>query len=391
MANYKSIDEIFAGVENSTQLVNVTKYDDNSYAISSVPDFVKYKGEAVTTMYANGNSYLGFGTDAEHFKYNRRDAAMYNLWKEEGTYIDTYRFFRVRWGGMGNYNSYGGPYAQTFDIVIFDTGDVMFYAVDIPTSYYNGTFSFADVAYNAPTTESRYVTFYAQADGTYRTEYAPIELSSTAMTKYLVRDGNTLYTVENGTLAVVDGELNADLFVARGVDTIPDGALLLPLPSPEVLCWTNADTLPHLTATVHGTPTGKHEVVSDDIHIGDLSIAGVASILAIASEGAELFLSFDGDAWSVYDTSSGTWVASDVGMGAAELVAVPADSWRYVAVITNVMRLKAVIEGTETVTQVKFNFDNDSQKAITWGYVQYAYTWGDVADNSWQNIKGGSE
>lgn len=391
MANYKSIDEIVAGVANATQLVNNTKYDDNSYSISAVPGFVRYKGNELYYMYANGNSYIGFGINEEHFKYNRRDAAMYNLWKEEGTYLDKYRFFRIRWNGMCKYDAAGEPYRQTFDLLIFDTGDVMFYAVDIPTQYYDGTFAFADVEYNAPTTYARYTTFYAQADGTYRIEYAPIEFAQPYVTKYLVRDGSTLYTVEDGALAVVDGELTADLFVARGIDNIPDGALLLPLLSPEVLCWTNADTLPHLTATVSGMPTGKREVVSDDIHIGDLSVAGVASIIAIASDGSELYLSFDGGAWSVYDTSSGAWVESSVGMSAQELVAVPADSWRYVAVSTNVMRLKVVIEGTETVTQVKFNFDNDSEKAITWGYVQYAYTWGDAKDSSWQKIKGGSE
>lgn len=389
MANYKSVDEIVASVANATQLVNNTKYDENSYTISGFPDFVKYKGVSVSTIYANGNSWIGFDAENEHFKFNRRDAAMYNLWTEEGTILDTYRFFRVRWGGVCKYDAYGSPYFQTFDLIIFDTGDVMFYAVSIPTSYYDGVNSFADVDYNAPTIDSRYVTFYAQADGTYRTVYEPIKL--VAEVKYLVRDGSTLYTVTDGTLAVVEGDLTADLFVARGIDNIPDGALLLPLPAPEVLCWTNADTLPHLTATVSGTPTGKREVVSDDIHIGDLSVAGVASILAIASDGSELYLSFDGGAWSVYDTSSRTWVSSDTGMSAEELVAVPADSWRYVAVSANVMRLKAVIEGTETVTQVKFNFDNDSDKAITWGYVQYAYTWGDAKSSSWQNIKGGSE
>ena len=192
MANYETIEELVAGVVNATKLVDNTKYDENSYTISGLPEFVKYKGVSVSTIYANGNSWIGFDAESEHFKFNRRDAAMYNLWTEEGTLLDTYSFFRVRWGGVCKYNSYGDPYFQTFDLIIFDTGDVMFYAVDIPTSYYDGTFAFADVEYNAPTTDSRYVTFYAQADGTYRTEYAPINFSSTYVTKYLVRNNGTL-------------------------------------------------------------------------------------------------------------------------------------------------------------------------------------------------------
>lgn len=354
--NYNSIDEIVAGVANATQLVNNTKYDENSYTISGIPDFVKYKGALVSTIYANGNSWIGFDAESEHFKFNMRDAAMYNLWTEEGTLLDTYRFFRVRWGGVCKYDAYGDPYFQTFDLLIFDTGDVMFYAVDIPTQYYDGVNSFADVEYTAPTADSRYVTFYAQAGGTYRTVYAPIKFVSEV--KYLVRDGRTIYTVTDGTLSVVEGDLTADLFISSGVDTIPDGALLLPLYAPEVLCWTDGEELPRITATVQGVPTGTHEIISDNINIGDSSIHGVSSIVAVASSGAKFFLSFDGGSWVVYDTSSGTWIASIVGMSATEFASVPTDVWQNVASSVANMRLKAVIEGTETVTQVKFTFDN---------------------------------
>ena len=357
-ANYNSVAEIVAGVENATQLVSNTKYDDNSYSISAVPDFVRYKGNELYYMYANGNSYIGFGTNEEHFKYNRRDAAMYNLWKEEGTYLDKYRFFRIRWNGMCKYNAAGDPYRQTFDLLIFDTGDVMFYAVDIPTQYYDGTFAFADVEYNAPTTDARYTTFYAQADGTYRTVYAPIEFAQPYATKYFVRDGSTLYTVTDGTLSVVEGDLTADLFVASGVDVIPDGTLLLPLDAPEVLCWTDGEELPTLTATVHGNAAGKHEIVSDDINVGHDSITGVKSLVVVADDGAEFYLSFDGGEWMVYDASNGTWVESSVGMSATDFAAVSTDVWNNVKSSVENMRLKAVIEGTETVTQVKFTFDN---------------------------------
>ena len=356
--NYTDIADIVSGVANSIQLVSNAKYDENSYTISGLPDYVKYKGTSVSTIYANGNSWIGLGTEEEHFKFNRRDAAMYNLWTEEGTLLDTYRFFRIRWDGVCKYDAYGDPYFQTFDLLIFDTGDVMFYAVDIPTQYYDGTFAFADVEYNAPTTDARYTTFYAQADGTYRTVYAPIEFSPASVYKYLVRDGNTLYTVTDGTLAVVEGDLTADLFVANGVDVIPDGTLLLPLDAPEVLCWTDADELPRLTATVHGNVTGKHEIVSDDINVGHNSITGVKSLVVIADDGAEFYLSFDGGEWMVYDASNGTWVVSSVGMSAAELAALPTDVWQSVANSVENMWLKAVIEGIETVTQVKFTFDN---------------------------------
>ena len=387
MANYNSIENIVAGVENATQLVNTVKYDDNSYMIDGVPAFVKYKGESVSSMYANGNSYIGFGSDAEHFKFNRRDSAMYSLFVEEGTYLGAYNFFRVRWVGMGNYNSYGNPYKQTFDLLIFDTGDVMLYAVDIPTSYYNGTFSFADTSYNAPTTDLRYVTFYAQSDGTYRTEYAPIEFSSTIMTKYLVRDSGKIYTVTDGALVEVTGTLNADMFKASGVDTIPDGALLMTLSAPDVLCWTNAEELPRLTATIQGVPIGTHEVISDNIPIGHESVYGMTSIDTNASENATFLLSFDGGEWMAYTDSK--WSASSVGMTASELELIPTNAWSSVMNSAKVMKLKAMLDGTDTVTEVKFNFNNNPvARVYTWQEMKDRFTWSQVGNYTWKFFKG---
>lgn len=178
--------------------------------------------------------------------------------------------------------------------------------------------------------------------------------------KYLVRRNDTIYTVQNDSLVEVQGTLNAQLFQTYGVDTIPSGTLLMTLDKAEVLCWIDSDTVPTLKATVQGTPQGEHSIESDDIRIGHESIFGVTSVEATASEGATFLLSFDNGAYMVYDTVSSTWVASDVGMSASDLVSIPTDAWASVVNSANIMRLKATIEGVETVTQVKFNFDNTS-------------------------------
>ena len=387
MANYETIEELVAGVSNATKLVDNTNYDENSYTISGLPEFVKYKGVSVSTIYANGNSWIGFDAESEHFKFNRRDAAMYNLWTEEGALLGTYSFFRVRWGGVCKYNSYGNPYFQTFDLIIFDTGDVMFYAVDIPTSYYDGTFAFADVGYNAPTTDSRYVTFYAQADGTYTVAYEPISLQPSNITKYLVRDSGNIYTVADGALVEVTGTLNADMFKTSGIDTIPDGALLMTLSAPEVLCWTNTEELPRLSATVQGMPIGTHEVISDSIPIGHHSIYGMASIDTNVSENATFLLSFDGGEWMAY--TDGKWSASSVGMTASELELIPTNAWSSVMNSAKVMKLKAMIDGTDTVTEVKFNFNNNPVARIySWQEMKDRFTWSQVGNYTWKFFKG---
>ena len=206
--------------------------------------------------------------------------------------------------------------------------------------------------------------------------------------KYLVRDGGTIYTVADGALAEVSGTLNADLFIASGVDTIPDGALLMTLSAPEVLCWTDGDRLPKLTATVQGVPQGTHEIISDNARIGHESVYGITSVEATASDGATFLLSFDGGMWMAY--TNGSWSASDVGMNASELMAVPTEAWSSVINSANNMRLKAMLDGLDTVTQVKFNFNNNPSSVTTrtWGDVLSEFIWNTAKNNTWKNIKG---
>ena len=113
-----------------------------------------------------------------------------------------------------------------------------------------------------------------------------------------------------------------------------------------------------LTATVQGVPTGSHDITSDNINIGHSSIYGITSVEATASDGATFLLSFDGGAWMKYN--DGTWSVSDIGMTAAELMAIPSTAWNSVINSAQYMQLKATLEGVETVTQVVFNYNNES-------------------------------
>lgn len=178
--------------------------------------------------------------------------------------------------------------------------------------------------------------------------------------RYLIRDNGIIYTVVGGALSELSGELNAELFILNGAESIPDGALLLPLSAPEVLCWTDGDEVPKLTATVQGVPVGEHSIISDNIRVGHSSIYGITSVEAVASEGATFLLSFDGGLWMSYNASSDSWEASDVGMTPTELVAVPVEAWSSAINSATYMQLKATIDGVDTVTQIKFNFNNES-------------------------------
>lgn len=383
MADYTSIEEIVEGVSNATQLRTNSKQDDGTDTVTGV-DWFSYGGTVCNSIYASGNGWIGFGASSEHLKVNRRDQAMWNLWREEGT-VSNIRFLRIRWRGYTVYNSTSASALLIFDVILLETGDIVLYISDVPTDNYSGTFTLGDLTYEKPTADRRYVTFCLQADGSYVANYAPIDLSAK---KYLVRNRNTLYTVTDGSLVEVTGTLNADLFMNSGIDTIPDGALLMTLSAPEVLCWTDGEKVPTLTATVQGMPQGTHEIISDEANVGHESVYGITSVEATASDGATFLLSFDGGMWMTY--TNGSWSASDVGMTASELMAVPTDAWSSVVNSANNMRLKAMLDGVDTVTQVKFNFNNDPSSVTTrtWGDVLSEFIWNTAKNNTWKNIKG---
>ena len=359
MANYNNIADIVGSVANATQLVTSTKYDDNSYTLNGV-DWFSYGGNVCNSLYANGNSWIGLGASTEHFKFNRRDSAMWNLWREEGTYLGFYKFLRIRWNGYCAYSSTASNCLQTFDLILFDTGDIMLYAVDIPTANYNGTFYLGNLTYTAPTTESRFVTFYLQNDGTYTIDYAPISLELPYTRKYLIRANNTIYTVVNDVLTAISGELNAQLFIDNGVDAIPDGTLLMTLSNPEVLCWTDSDTVPTLTATVTGVPEPQ-TVISKEIDLMHSSIKGINGV-TVDCKGNVLFaVSFDKKAtWMMHNGTEWVVVSDKLaGMTKTEFEAITAEQWQPKYEASSEMYIRcAILDETQSITTVNIDFIN---------------------------------
>ena len=359
MADYTSIDDIVAGVENATQLRTNSKQDDGTDTITGV-DWFSYNGTICSNIYVSGNSWFGLGASSEHLKVNRRDSSMWNVWREEGTYStmsDTYRFLRIRWSGYTRYNSTATSALLTYDVILFDTGDIMLYVADIPTSDYTGTFSLDGVTYDKPTVENRYVTFYLQSDGSYVVEYAPIDL---AIKKYLVRDVNILYTITDGSLVEVSGELNSNLFIDNGVDEIPSGTLLMTLSNPEVLCWTDSDKVPTLTATVKGIPEPQ-VVVTKEIDLMHGSIKGINGV-TVDCKGDVLFaVSFDKKAtWMMHNGTEFVEVSDKLaGMTKTEFEAITTDQWQPKYEASSDMYIRCtILDETQSITTLNIDFIN---------------------------------
>ena len=132
--NYNSIQEILSADINNMQVIrNNSKQDDGTDSITGVSWF-SYNGNTVSTIYANGNSYIGFGSSNEHLKVNRLDSAMWYLYREEGTLYNYYKFLKIRWDGYTSYYQTSASYRITYDVILWDTGDISLHMVTIPSS-----------------------------------------------------------------------------------------------------------------------------------------------------------------------------------------------------------------------------------------------------------------
>ena len=198
------------------------------------------------------------------------------------------------------------------------------------------------------------------------TTYAPMFDSfkilkiSTNLIKYLIRNNNTIYTVADGSLVEVSGELNSNLFINNGVDNIPDGALLMTLSNPEVLCWTNDEILPTLVATVQGVPQPQ-VIMSEKIDLMDATIKGIESVV-IDCKGEPVFaVSFDKKAtWIMHNGTDWVNVADELtGMTKAVFEAITTEQWQIKYEASSNMYIRCtLLDETQSLTSITLNFIN---------------------------------
>lgn len=343
MADYNSIEEIFAaGIDNMEVLINNASYDDNAFTAAGA-DWLKFNNVTVANVYVSGNTFFGFGSNAEHLKVNRRDTKMWYLYREEGTLFNYYRFLKFRWQGYSAYNNTSASYLLIYDVILWENGCISLHMVNVPTSNYNGTFILTAASalnYTAPTADAPDVTFTPQDENntTFAVSYAAINLTPPYDRKYLVRSGSTLYSVTDGTLtALAETEISASLFQTYGVDEIPDGALLVGLTDPEVLYWQDStDELPALSPTVKGTPPLPQIFTSEPMDLTHESIAGIDHAAVDASEDVRFAISFDGGTtWKAHDGSAWFQVSDTApGMLASTMNAITAEQWAEIVQLT---------------------------------------------------------
>lgn len=336
--NYNSVEEIFAaGTTNMEVIRDGVKQDDGTDLITGVSWF-DYNGTIASTIYANGNSWIGFGLSSEHLKVNRRDGAMWNLYREEGTLYDYYKFLKIRWEGYSRYNNTTSAYALSYDVVLWDTGDISLHMISIPTSYNTGTYSLvASSTYSYTVSTSAPDITFIKTDSGFEVNNNIIELTLPFKKRYLVRDSSTYYTVENNNLSIVElSGLTSSAFLNYGTENIPSISLLSELSNPEILYWAESDTgILESGLIITGTPSLPQILYYET---QDMSLySGINKAEVVASNDALFAITVDGGQnWKYYDNGNWNTAATESeGMSATTVKNISSDMWAEVASSTS--------------------------------------------------------
>ena len=338
MKNYNSINEILeAGITNMEVLRNNTKQDDGTDTITGI-DWFTFKGAVASTIYASGNSFIGFGSNSEHLKVNRIDGALWSLYREEGTLYNYYKFLKIRWVGYSRYNYTTTSYALVYDVILWDTGDISLHMVSIPTSYNTGTYSLvANSTYSYTVSTSAPDVTFIKTDTGFEVKNSIIELELPYERRYLIRSNSTYYTVVNNNLEEVPiTELTSSTFLNSGTENIPSIDLISSLSNPEILYWCEVDKNLKQGLVIKGTPAFPQIVYYEPQDISNYSSIEKAEV--VASDDVTFAITFDNrQTWKYYDYLNSTWniaITESEGMSAMIIKNIPPSAWAEIATST---------------------------------------------------------
>lgn len=354
--DYNSVEEMInAGISKMTVLVNNVGYDDNAYTITNMPTWLKYNNITPSEMYASGNTWFGVGSQTEHIKFNRRDTKMYYLYREDGTVYGRFRFLKLRWRGYSVWNQTGSSYLQEWEVIFFDTGDVMIHAVTIPASSYDGSFNIVasqTYTYTKPTAAAPYVTFYTQNENNtvFEIDYQIIQLKCWN-DKWLIEDEGTYYNIVDGELNPLEiTEITAQNMVDYGNDERPDGEILLTLTEPTLYRWNDSDIyLPEPiqpTINVNMTAYPFPQTIDLDVDMSHETILGIKGVTAQYSGNVLVQYSLDDGSTYTDDETLQEFLNEDFNDIFLQL---PTDKKLY---------LRFTLHTDATLTNVRFTYKN---------------------------------
>ena len=259
--------------------------------------------------------------------------------------------------GYVQYNSTNDSSQIVYELFLFEDGRMLLYLVFLPTSP-TGTYALVCGSQTLNLTlPSRItdmdnnvlagLTFTPTSKETGTGWSVSTELPTFAQHRYLLAYGGSYYTVQDGTLQVLEGvtELSAAVFQEHGTTALPPADLLTPLANPTVYHWTDAETIAALTATVTAIAPDQPLVALCDMHHS--SILGIDTLTGESSGAVTVAASYDegstyGDAQTMADF----------------LATAPDTIWDSLPESHKLM-LRFILHPGDTLTNVKFTFKNE--------------------------------
>ena len=193
MAVYDSVGAMMNTTENMEHLVINTRHDDDVMQFAGA-DWFNFNGTPISNIFVSGNSFIGLGTNAEHLLVCRRDAAMYDFYREEGSLFGAYRFLKIRWEGYAQYNNTSEDVRLVYEWFFFETGDMFLNIIKAPNAAgYLGSNRInggMNIDFTIVVTQQQYISFYHKDDKgkLFDIEYSIIDLAPPFERKYLLSD-----------------------------------------------------------------------------------------------------------------------------------------------------------------------------------------------------------
>ena len=194
-----------------------SRADDNTITIHMPFDF-PYNKQQSSVLYVSGNSWVGFGTDAEHLRINRRDTSINTLYYIEEI-VSGVETVRIRFEGNSQYSNWGAN-DLIWEIILFKEGGITLVIEKTPR---NGTDEFIN-----PEGDALGAAFYSQKSygfmptTTEGISYQYVEGSYLPYrVRYLVTDDEGIKTYTDKWVKIGDKPLTESLLIEQGVAVFP--------------------------------------------------------------------------------------------------------------------------------------------------------------------------
>lgn len=146
MADTFEFKNLVGTVKGMTAILDNIECDDDSIEVPGV-DWFTYAGNPATTIYVNGNNYVGFGVDDEQLKICNDDGEIYYVYRQDGTLNTGEKFLKIRVEGFTDYDSEYQDDRSTlkYELFILDNQTIKLLLLQLPSdSNRLGTSSISD-------------------------------------------------------------------------------------------------------------------------------------------------------------------------------------------------------------------------------------------------------